>query len=63
MIGSVGEAWKATRVIPVCCLTGEAAGRAAAIAVRDGVSVQKVDVEKLRRAMTDNGNIVDYIEQ
>lgn len=63
VIGATGEAWKATRVIPVCCLTGEAAGRAAVIAIRDGVSVQKVDVEKLRRNMVDNGNIVDYVEE
>ena len=63
VIGSEGETWKATRVIPVCCLTGEAAGRAAAIAVKEGVAVQKVDVTLLRQKMSDNKNIVDYIEQ
>ena len=62
VISSEGEAWKATRVIPVCCLTGEAAGRAAAIAAADGVGVADVDVAKLRRKMADNKNIVDYEE-
>lgn len=63
VISSAGEAWKATRVIPVCCLTGEAAGRAAAIAICDGVAVCDVDVQKLRANMVDNGNIVDYVEE
>ena len=63
VIGSEGEAWKATRVIPVCCLTGEAAGRAAAIAVQSGVSVGDVDVDLLREKMTAANNFVDYIEQ
>lgn len=63
IIGSRGEAWKATRVIPVCCLTGEAAGRAAAMMAKEGIRVYDVDVNILRAKMTENKNIVDYVEE
>ncbi len=63
VISAEGEAWGAARVIPICCLTGEAAGRAAAIAAQKGIGVGKVDISLLRQKMVDNNNIVDYIER
>ncbi|MBR3837788.1 MAG: FAD-dependent oxidoreductase [Clostridia bacterium] len=47
-----GDGWEASRVIPVCALTGEAAGKAAALCVRekklltriDGVDLQKIKI-------------------
>ncbi len=63
VMSATGEAWNAVRVIPICCLTGEAAGRAAAIAAEQGISVSDVDVSLLRKKMTDNNNIVDYIDR
>jgi hypothetical protein len=58
IISSTGEAWNASRVIPVAVMTGEACGTAAALAVRNSVSVPELDVRQLREALTANGNIV-----
>lgn len=40
-----GDGWEVSRVIPVCALTGEAAGKAAAFAVSDGLAVQDIPVK------------------
>ena len=45
----------AIRVMAPCMAMGEAAGRAANIAVRDGVAPSKIDVEKLRNELLLNG--------
>ena len=58
IMSSTGEAWNASRVIPVAVMTGEACGVAAALAVKNGVSVPDVDVSELRALLTKNGNIV-----
>jgi hypothetical protein len=47
--------WEITRVIPVAALTGEAAGAAAARAVRDGKAVFDIDIQKLQRTLADSG--------
>lgn len=43
-----GDGWEIARVIPVCALTGEAAGNAAAEVVKRDCSVADVDAEKIR---------------
>lgn len=43
------------RVMPNCLTTGEAAGRAAAIAIADGCGIQTLDVQKLRKVLRENG--------
>jgi len=43
------------RIIPACIMTGEAAGTAAAIAVRKGVPPRHVDVKELQKALVDGG--------
>lgn len=58
IISSTGEAWNASRVIPVAVMTGEACGTAAALAVRNSVTVPAVDVRQLRDVLAANGNIV-----
>ncbi len=50
-----GNGWEVSRVIPVCALTGEAAGNAAAIAVRDKCAVKDVNIKKLQQLQIDNG--------
>ncbi len=57
IISARGEGWEITRVIPVCALTGEAAGYAAAIAVEDGCPVSEVNYEKLREKIKKNNGI------
>jgi hypothetical protein len=49
------EAMAATRVMSTCMALGEAAGTAARIAIADGVEPSAVDVEKVRKALLENG--------
>jgi len=49
----------ATKEIPACMATGQAAGAAAALAVRDGAEPAALDVGALRRALTRAGAIVE----
>ena len=50
IIGADDGAWYNTRVIPICAVSGEAAGRAAAMYAREGaVSVEALQ-EELRAA-------------
>ena len=46
-----GDGWEVSRVIPVCALTGEAAGKAAALCVKDGKQLTdraQADIEKIK---------------
>ncbi|MDE7129235.1 MAG: FAD-dependent oxidoreductase, partial [Alistipes sp.] len=49
------EAMASARVMSTCMAMGEAAGRAAAQAVRDGVEVADIDVEKLQEELLASG--------
>jgi hypothetical protein len=49
------EAMASTRVMSTCMALGEAAGRAARIAIEDGVSVADVNVEKVRDELRETG--------
>lgn len=42
-----GDGWEVARVIPTCALTGEAAGKAAAFAIENKVSVSCVNVKAM----------------
>jgi succinate dehydrogenase/fumarate reductase flavoprotein subunit len=48
----------ATKEIPACMATGEAAGTAAALALRAGVPVAELDVAALRARLHERGAIV-----
>ncbi|MBE0654958.1 MAG: FAD-dependent oxidoreductase [Bacteroidales bacterium] len=54
-ISTTHEAMSAIRVMAPCMAMGEAAGRAAKIAVLEGVAPSKIDVEKLRSQLLSNG--------
>lgn len=54
-ISADSDAAGAVRVMPPCMGLGQAAGCAAALAVRDGVSVAAVDTDKLRETLKDSG--------
>lgn len=49
------EAMASTRVMSTCMALGEAAGRAARIALRTGVKPSEVDVDALRRELRETG--------
>lgn len=47
--------WDITRVIPVCAVSGEAAGTAAALCVRAGCAVSALDVGALQAKLRESG--------
>ena len=47
--------WDITRAIPVCAVTGEAAGTAAAIAVSDHTGVRDIAIKKLQQRLKKQG--------
>jgi hypothetical protein len=57
-ISATHEGAASARVIPACYATGQAAGTAAALAVRNGVSPRQVSVEELREQLRWAGAIV-----
>lgn len=48
IISAKGEGWEIVRVIPVCALTGEAAGKAAALSVKGGIRISEINAYLLR---------------
>lgn len=59
-VSSEGSARDLTRLIAVCALTGEAAGGAAALAIREGCAVGTLPVPALQRQMQATGNELHY---
>lgn len=51
IISAEGEGWELTRVIPVCALTGQAAGTAAAMAAAEGIGVPQMDINRLQEKL------------
>lgn len=55
-----GDGWEITRVIPVCALTGQAAGTAAALCAREGCTADELDIRLLQATLKADGvNIND----
>jgi hypothetical protein len=54
-ISTTHEAMSAIRVMSSCMAMGEAAGRAAKMAIRDGVAPSMINVEKLREELLEKG--------
>lgn len=50
-----GDGWEITRVIPVCALTGQAAGTAAALCVREGCGADGLDITLLQNTLRADG--------
>jgi len=48
----------ATKEIPPCMATGEAAGTAAALAVRSGIDLKMLNVNKLQQTLQERGAIL-----
>lgn len=58
-ISSDKAAWDVLRVIPVCALTGEAAGTAAAMAAKESCSTRALNVHSLQEQLKKRGVILD----
>lgn len=54
-LSATHEAVASTRIIPVCMAQGQAAGTAAALAVRQGVTPRELDRQLLRNTLIDQG--------
>ncbi len=61
-ISATHEAMGAIRVMATCMAMGEAAGRAAGIAVTQGILPSEVDIHALRRKLLDNGAYLRGLE-
>jgi len=57
-ISATHQAMAGARVMGTCMAIGQAAGTAAALAVRDGIRPREVDVEELRRVLRSDGALV-----
>ncbi len=55
IVGASGDGWEITRVIPVCCLTGQAAGTAAAQVVQRDCPFAQLDVPQLQESLKKAG--------
>ncbi|MFQ5380645.1 MAG: FAD-dependent oxidoreductase [Dehalococcoidia bacterium] len=56
------RAHHATKEIPACMATGEAAGAAAALAVRTGLGLKDISRSRLRADLSDHGAILERVE-
>lgn len=57
-ISSTHEAQASYRIMPICCCLGEAAGVASAVACKDKLAVQDIDVRKVQQILKDNGAVI-----
>lgn len=55
MASASGRGWAIMRFIPACVLTGEACGTAAALAIKNGTTLQDLDIKQLQDTLEKNG--------
>ena len=55
MISADGWAWDVTRVIPVCALTGQAAGTAATLMARENLAAARLSTDELQAVLQAQG--------
>ena len=54
-ISGTHRAHASYRVMAICMATGEAAGIAAALSIKENVNARELDVKKIRAALTEKG--------
>lgn len=62
LVSAAGWAWEFARVIPVCALTGQAAGVAAAQMAAQGLAAHQLPLEPLQNALRAQGVKMHYSE-
>jgi hypothetical protein len=60
VISASGDAWEATRVIPPAAVTGQAAGTAAALAIKGKCPVGEIPISALQKSLQDAGVLLHY---
>ncbi len=63
IVSAGGRGWEIMRFIPSCVLTGQAAGTAAAMAVRAGCTLQEVDVAALQENLAATGVMIHMTDE
>lgn len=63
IVSAGGRGWEIVRFIPSCVLTGQAAGTAAALAIKAGCSLQNVDIAALQKNMAETGVMIHMSEE
>jgi len=63
IVSAGGRGWEIMRFIPACVLTGQAAGTAAAMAIKAGCSLQKVDIPALQENLAATGVMIHMTEE
>ena len=58
-ISVTDDMWDITRYIPTCCVTGEAAGVAAALAAKQDKAVMDLDIKEIQAILVKNQVLVD----
>ncbi len=58
-ISVTDDMWDITRCIPTCCVTGEGAGIAAAMAAKEGKAVSEINIKALQNTLKENHVRVD----
>lgn len=58
IIASTGDAWEVTRVIPPAVMTGQAGGTAAALALKNKVPLQQINVSELQKKLEKTGVLI-----
>jgi len=61
-ISSEGDAWEVTRVIPPAALTGQAAGAAAALAVENNTTPDRLEAAELQKRLRERGILLHIDE-
>lgn len=62
IVSAGGRAWEIARFIPSCVLTGQAAGTAAALAIKAGCSLQDMDIAALQKNLAETGVMIHMTE-
>jgi len=63
IVSAGGKGWAIMRYIPACAMTGQAAGTAAALAIKAGCTLQELDVAALQENLAATGVLVHMTEE
>ena len=61
--GAKGDAWEITRVIPPAAMTGQVAGLAAAMCIKNNIQPYELDVKALQKELKENCGFVLHLDE
>ena len=63
IVAAPGRGWPIMRYIPACSFSGQVAGTASALAIRDGCTLQELNVKKLQENLAATGVMIHMSEE